>query len=57
MTQLLSRLREPSTYAGLAAVLAAAGVNLDPSLFQALTLTATGIAGLVAVLLPEKARP
>ena len=48
-----ARLAEPSTYAGIAATLAAIGIHLDPSVAKNLTLAGTGIGGLLAFLLPE----
>lgn len=49
-----ARLREPSTYAGLAVLLAAAHLTSDQdSLVHALTLIGTGVGGLIAILLPD----
>lgn len=49
----LSRLREPSTYAGLAGIFAALGVA-EP-LYQAVSAVVMAVAGLAAVLLGEQA--
>jgi len=49
----LMRLREPSTYAGLGALLTAAGVHLSDQVLDALISAAVAVAGLAAVLLPE----
>lgn len=49
----LTRLREPSTYAGFAGLAAAVGVA-DP-IYQAASAVVMAVAGLVAVLLAEKA--
>jgi hypothetical protein len=49
-----ARLREPSTYAGLAAVLGVFHLSTDPGLLHSLTLIGTGIGGLIAFVLPEK---
>ncbi len=51
---LLARFSEPSSYAGLGAVLALLGLNLpDPALGQIAQLLAAGC-GLVALLLKER---
>jgi hypothetical protein len=51
---LAARLREPSTYAGLGAILAAAGVHPSQALLSAGINAAVALAGLAAVLIPEK---
>lgn len=51
---LLARLKEPSTYAGLGALLAAFGIHLDPGVLQAAIQLVAAVAGLLAVLTPEK---
>ncbi len=51
---LVARLKEPSSYAGLGAVLGAAGVHADDSVLQAVIQVLISLAGLVAVLMPEK---
>jgi ATP-dependent Zn protease len=51
---LVARLKEPSTYAGLGALLAAAGVHLHPDVLSAATSAAMALAGLAAVLIPER---
>jgi hypothetical protein len=51
----VARLREPSTYAGLGALLAAAGIHVNDLVVQALIQVLVSVAGLVAVLMPEKA--
>ncbi len=52
---LLDRAREPSSYAGIAALLSAAGISYNAELFNAAVSAAVAIAALVAVALPEKA--
>jgi hypothetical protein len=52
---LLARLREPSSYAGAGALLAAAGIHLDDAVLKAVIQVLISIAGLAAVLMPEKA--
>lgn len=50
----LDRLREPSTYAGLAGIAAALGVA-EP-LYQAVSAVIMAVAGLAAILLGEQAK-
>jgi hypothetical protein len=52
----VARLREPSTYAGLAALLAAAGLHPAPDVLSAAINAAVALAGLAAVLIPEMRR-
>jgi hypothetical protein len=54
MQYLISRMKEPSTYAGLAALLAAFGLQVDPGMLQAVVAVLTGLAGLASVLVGEK---
>jgi hypothetical protein len=51
----LSRLKEPSTYAGLSGLALALGVSGE--LYNAVAGALAGVAGLIAVLLAEKAKP
>jgi hypothetical protein len=55
LTFIVGRLKEPSTYAGLGAVLTAAGLHPSEALLSSGVNAAVAIAGLAAVLLPEKA--
>jgi hypothetical protein len=48
-----ARLSEPSTYAGLSAVLLAMNVNIDPGVWHQVTLYGTVAAGIGAMLLSE----
>jgi len=48
----LNRLREPSTYAGLAGLAAAVGIA-EP-LYQAISAVVMAVAGLAAVVMSEK---
>ena len=50
---ILSRLKEPSTYAGLSGIALALGVSGE--LYNAVAAALAGVAGLVAVLLADKA--
>lgn len=54
MTYLLSRLREPSSYAGAAGILAAFGLALDPGLAQDIVSVLTGLSGIAAFFLRER---
>lgn len=53
MEWIISRLREPSTYAGFAGLAAAIGIS-EP-LYAAVSAVAVAVAGLVAVIISEKA--
>ncbi len=55
MTKLLDRLKEPSSYAALAAVLAMIGVNIDAELWQYAVGAASALAGIAGFFLSEKA--
>ena len=52
LKKLFSRMREPSTWAGLGIIAALFGV--PPGTFELLTQVGMGVAGLVAVALPEQ---
>jgi hypothetical protein len=54
---ILDRAKEPSTYAGLATLLTAAGIHYTSDVFNAAVALAVAVAGLVAVLLPERKEP
>jgi hypothetical protein len=54
---ILDRAKEPSTYAGVATLLTAAGIHYTTDIFNAAVAVAVAVAGLVAVLLPEKKAP
>lgn len=56
LSYLPDRLREPSSWAGLAGILAAVGVSVSPDIWREATAAATGLAGLAAVLLRERKR-
>lgn len=53
MQALLSRLREPSSWAGLAVILGLFGVKIAPEQLTAITTLGAAAAGAAAVLLPE----
>jgi len=49
----LARLKEPSSYAGAGALLAAAGLHVNDGVLQATIQALVAVAGLAAMLLPE----
>jgi hypothetical protein len=51
---ILTRLKEPSTYAGLSGLALAFGISSD--LYAAASSTIAAVAGLVAVVLAERAK-
>jgi hypothetical protein len=50
---LLQRAKEPSSYAGIAAMLTAAGISFPAELFNAAVAVSVAVAGLLATLIPE----
>ena len=54
MKTLLARLQEPSTYAGLSALLAMAGVQIPDAKYQAIIHAVAAVAGAIAMFLGEK---
>ncbi len=53
MFQLLNRLKEPSSMAGIAVLLGMFGVPAAPEIVQGVGHVLTGIIGLAAILIPE----
>lgn len=53
---ILSRLREPSTWGGLAVLAGVFGVSVPPGTVEAVSQVAAGVCGLVAIFLPEGAK-
>ncbi len=51
---LIARLKEPSTWAGIAALLGAAGFTFSEELGAALTTAGVAVAGLIAVFMAER---
>lgn len=51
------RFKEPSSYAGIAGVLALLGFNIEPDLWQGVVAAASGLCGLAAVLLKDAPVP
>ena len=54
MQYILDRLKEPSSYAGIGALLALVGVNLDGQLLQAIAGVAAALAGLASIFIKEQ---
>lgn len=51
---LLQRLREPSTMAGLAGLLAAVGISIPGEMVTQITVVVGGIAGIASMMMKEK---
>ncbi len=56
MNSLLARMREPSTYAGLAVLLGLFGVQMAPETMTAVVQTVSGAAALAAIALGERGK-
>lgn len=54
MKYLTERLREPSTWAGIAAVTAGFGLPMDPGIWQNVAQAGMAASGLLAVLMKER---
>jgi hypothetical protein len=54
MQPILARLREPSSWAGIASLLALFGVNVPSATMQAIAGAGAAVAGLAAVVMREK---
>lgn len=54
ITWALARLKEPSSWAGLAALMGSLGLTLSAAQSQALITLGIAVAGFVAVMMPEK---
>ncbi len=52
--KILDRLKEPSSYASLAAGLAIINVSVDAELLKYITAAGTGVAGIIGFFLAEK---
>ena len=49
-----ARLKEPSTYAAITALVMGAGLKIDAGLVQNIVIALSGLIGIVAFVLPEK---
>lgn len=56
MRKWMNRLKEPSTYASLAAVLALTGVKVDPGWIEAAATLGAGVAAVLGIVLKETGR-
>lgn len=54
LTWFLDRLKEPTTYLGITAILSSAGIVLDPELSQSIQTAGLGVAGIILFVLKEK---
>ena len=54
LRMLLSRLREPSTMAGLAGLLAAVGISVPGEMVTQITVVIGGVAGIASMMMKEK---
>lgn len=52
-SKVIDRLKEPSTWASLAIILSAFGINLEGELLQAITQVGIGIAAVLGIVLKE----
>ena len=52
---MLSRLKEPSTFAGLGGVLAAVGISLPPEAMTSIITIVGGVAALASMFMKERA--
>jgi len=56
MNYFLDRLKEPSTWRGIIAVLTAFGVTISPEQVEAIIATGLAIMGLIGILSPDKTK-
>ena len=54
MQAILSRFKEPSSYAALTGVLALVGINVEPGLMQQISTAAAALAGIAGFFLKEQ---
>ncbi len=57
MEWIIDRLREPTTYAGIFAVLTSLGVSVAPELADAIMATGIAATGLALVFIKEQPKP
>ena len=56
MNFIINRLREPSTWSGIASIAVALGLGIPPGALEAVTQIGVGLAGLAGVFLAEKGK-
>lgn len=56
MDYLLNRIREPSTWAGIASLAISLGLGVPPGTIEAAGQAAAGIAGLLAIFVRERGK-
>lgn len=54
MQYLINRLKEASTWRGLAMLLTALGLHIAPDMQEAVIATGVSVAGLIGVMFPDK---
>jgi hypothetical protein len=57
LSYIVNRMKEPSTYAGLAALLGVVGLKVAPDQLNALITVLTALAGAIAVFVPDLNKP
>ena len=57
LSYVINRMKEPSTYAGLAALLGVVGLKVAPDQLNALITVLTALAGAIAVFVPDMNKP
>jgi len=57
LSYIIARLKEPSSYAGLASLLGLVGIQLAPEAMQFIIQVMTGLAALIAVFVPDLNKP
>lgn len=57
LSYIVNRMKEPSTYAGLAALLGVVGLKVAPDQINALITVLTALAGAIAVFVPDLNKP
>lgn len=57
LSYIVNRMKEPSTYAGLAALLGVVGLKVAPEQLNALITVLTAVAGAIAVFVPDLNKP
>lgn len=56
MNWIITRIKEPSSWAALAAMLAGLGVSLPDDLWKSIAMIGTGVAGVLGFVMAEKAK-